>query len=90
MKGHTVDRVIRIWDDTEGESITVGPDGDALGLVELRALNRDGKVIREITFSREEGLLVIQALAEYCGDDRNFPHDSSQSEAEPVTVVRQY
>jgi len=72
MSNFTVERTIRIWNDVEGESTSVSSDGDALGLVEIRSLNKADEVTRRITVSREEAVLLAAALTEYCADDRNF------------------
>jgi hypothetical protein len=75
MSKFTVERTVRIWNDTEGESTLVCPDGDGLGLIEIRSLSKNEEITRRITVSREEAVLLAAALAEYCGDDRNFPDD---------------
>lgn len=41
--GHSIETVRRIYDDVEGVFIEIGPDGDALGGIEIRTVNQKSK-----------------------------------------------
>ncbi len=58
---YTMDRVFKIWSDTSGECISVGPDRDGLDLVEISsAIN--GGVEQTVILNHEQAKLVIEAL----------------------------
>ena len=50
-----------IWDDAKGDKIEVGPDRDALDLIEIRSIE-DGKCVSRITITKEQAVLVSRAL----------------------------
>ena len=71
-KGFSVDRVIRVWDDSSGECLWVGEDGDALGLVEIRRVSPEGKILSRTVLPREHAFALAYALIEYCENENNF------------------
>ena len=72
MERMSYERNIKIWNDVTGEAIYVGPDGDSLGLVEIRKLDADGKIINREAVSRETALLLAKAILEYSNNEENF------------------
>jgi hypothetical protein len=58
---YTFETLYEIWDDKTGNKIEVGPDRDALDLIEIRAIE-DGKRVSDITLTREQAALVSKAL----------------------------
>lgn len=73
MSNFSLERQLRVYNDTDGTHISVGPDADSLGLVEIRAVDDHDKIGQRIPMTREQAVLVAQALHEYCADERNFP-----------------
>jgi hypothetical protein len=69
---YSVERLIELWNDEDGTKLEVGQDRDSLGLVEIREIGRDGKSVARITMERELAIKLLDALHEYCTDDRNF------------------
>lgn len=68
---YTTEIVRNIWDDSEGVALTVGPDGDSLGLIELRthdekAAEYYGKV--RLTMKPEQAVKIGQALLDAAQD----------------------
>lgn len=61
-KRHSLEVVYQIWDDRHGDRIEVGPDRDALDLIEIRTYDADSKREREITMSKEQAVLLCDAL----------------------------
>ena len=58
---YTLETLYEIWDDKTGNKIEVGPDRDALDLIEIRAID-DGKRVSDVTLTREQAALVSNAL----------------------------
>jgi hypothetical protein len=58
--------VRRIYDDSEGVFIEVGPDGDGLGGIEIRTTNAESKEfygdIRCSIHSKEQAILIGKAI----------------------------
>jgi hypothetical protein len=53
-----------VWDDEaagSGDYVEIGPDRDALGLVELRC-KHDDKIIERMAFAPAQALLIAQAI----------------------------
>jgi hypothetical protein len=68
MASITRERVIKVYDDTIGDHIYVGPDADALDLVELRYVDNNGKIIDRITGNKEMMLAVAESIIELYGN----------------------
>lgn len=62
--GFTKEKKFEIWDDDTGAKIEVGPDRDSLGLVEIRAIESDGRLHGTITMLPGQALLVSECLKE--------------------------
>lgn len=70
----TLDTVRRVWNDDHGEHLYIGPDGDALGMIEIREVDPDGKIVARIAMTKNQALLVSEALAAAAKDlDRSLP-----------------
>lgn len=64
--GFTPEKIIKVYNDEDGEYIYIGPDADGLDCVELRAVDRDGKIYEgaRITMQPEQAILVAEAILE--------------------------
>ena len=62
--GFTKEKKFEIWDDSSGSRIEVGPDRDSLGLVEIRAIESDGRQHATMVMLPEQAKLVSEALKE--------------------------
>ena len=60
----TRERIINVYDDAIGDHIYVGPDADALDLVELRYVDPMGTIIDRITANREMMIAVAKSILE--------------------------
>lgn len=67
----SVEHVIQIWNDKTGDRVELKPDGDGLGLWQIRNVSDDGKPNDGVTMDREaaillfrEGLKLLEAIAE--------------------------
>lgn len=58
----SVERVSKVWDDSTGERIEVGPDSDGLNLVELMYVDSQGKEGARITMTTVQARLVSEQL----------------------------
>lgn len=62
----TQEVVRRIYDDSEGVFIEIGPDSDGLGGIEIRTVNQESKVfygdIRCAIHSKEQAILIGKAI----------------------------
>ncbi len=65
---YTLETKKEIWNDKTGEYIEIGPDRDALGLIEIRSYTNDDKCAARLTFSKEQIKLVAQAILELLGE----------------------
>lgn len=68
MNKLTVERVIKIWRDSYGDHIYVGPDADGLNAVELREVDSNGKITHRFSMTQEEAILVAKAILELYSD----------------------
>lgn len=59
---YSMETVIEIWDDKNGSHIEIGPDRDALDLVEIRSVTSDNKIEARICFDKEQAMLICEAL----------------------------
>ena len=64
----STETVIEIWNDDNGEKVTVGPDRDGLGLLEVRSYDSAGVVDGHLTFPLEQAELVGNALVKLAID----------------------
>jgi hypothetical protein len=63
IMAYSLETFQRIYNDQHGDYIQIGPDADALGLVEIRSYTRDGKLETSMVFAPEQITLLCQALA---------------------------
>lgn len=68
--GYTMETMREVWNDQSGERVEIGPDRDALGLVELRTRDGDGNLKQRLTFAQEEARMVALAMLACLEDDR--------------------
>lgn len=66
---YTYERVIKIYNDKSGDYIYVGPDADGLDMVEIRDVDMRGPITARIAFTKEQALLVAQAIHELFGHE---------------------
>ncbi len=68
--GYSSETIIKVFDDDSGEHVYIGPDGDGLDCVELRAVDSDGKNYpgARITMSPAQAILVADAIIKLYGD----------------------
>jgi hypothetical protein len=59
---YTVEQHFEIWHDKKGECLKVGPDRDALELVEITKVLADGKEESRIVLTKEEARLLMRVL----------------------------
>lgn len=64
----TKEHVIKVWDDSNGTHVYVGPDADGLELVELRYIDEDGEIGDRITMPSEQAVKVAEAILELYGN----------------------
>jgi hypothetical protein len=70
---YSMEIVHKIWNDSLGECIEVGPDGDGLG-IEIISKGPDGKPFTHTTiYSEEQLVLLISALQAYVGKLEGTP-----------------
>lgn len=65
MPKFSLEKVFRIYDDTTGDYLEIGPDMDALELIELRAYTSAGDIVQRFTIHPDSLDLVIQALENF-------------------------
>jgi hypothetical protein len=68
MAAYTIERVIKVYDDDNGEYVYVGPDGDGLDMVELRAYTEGNRITSRLAMTKEQALLVAKAIKELYGE----------------------
>lgn len=58
-----------IWDDEHGTHIEVGPDRDALDMVEIRRYDdsKSEKCSQRMTFARQEAEMIADAIRRILG-----------------------
>jgi hypothetical protein len=61
-QSYTVERYTKVWDDQHGCHISVGPDRDALDLVEIRYIDDQGKDIASFAIPKEMAKLLGKAI----------------------------
>lgn len=59
---YTLEHLYEIWNDSTSECIEIGPDRDGLDLIEIRAKDDTGKLFSSITMTKEQAVLVTQAI----------------------------
>ena len=61
---YSVETVRKIYDDSCGDHIYVGPDADCLGLIELRYVDSKGLIANgsRIAMPKTQALLVAEAI----------------------------
>ena len=64
----TRERIINVYDDNIGDHIYIGPDADALDLVELRYVDHNGTIIDRITANKEMMIAVSESIIELYGN----------------------
>lgn len=73
---YSVETVRKIWDDSCGEHIYIGPDADCLDLVEIRHVNDKNVIGSRIAFPKTLALLVAEAIIAACKDEvKTVPQD---------------
>lgn len=65
MKGYTLERECKVFDDDSGEFVSVTTDADSLDLVEFRQHNKHGNITSRITMMPECAKVFHQAIGEY-------------------------
>jgi hypothetical protein len=65
-KRFTIERVIKIYDDSVGTYIYVGPDADGLGC-EIRDVNNKGEIDTRFFMTQDQAVLVAKAILELYG-----------------------
>lgn len=66
--GYSMETMREIWDDKNDDCVEVGPDRDALGMVEIRFKTDNGAIGERIGFSPDRARLVAQAMLA-CADE---------------------
>lgn len=64
----TVEKIIKIYDDTTGELIQIGPDSDGLELVEITYRDSDGNPLATITANVKQVVELGKAIRYLYGD----------------------
>jgi hypothetical protein len=63
---YSMESVTYIYNDETGDKVYVGPDGDGLGLVEIRSSAYE-RVEARIAFTPEQAVLVAKAILDLYG-----------------------
>lgn len=60
----STETIVRIYDDTSGECVEVGPDSDIGELVEIRQRQQNGEIYKgaRITMEPEQALELARAI----------------------------
>lgn len=66
--GYSMETMREIWDDKHGDCVEVGPDRDALGMVEVRYKTDDGAIGARVAFPSYRARLVARAMLA-CADE---------------------
>lgn len=77
--GYSTETMREIWDDKHGDRVEVGPDRDALGMVEVRYKTEDGAIASRVAFSPEQARMVAHVML-LCADELDSTQLCSQSE----------
>ena len=75
--GYSMETMREIWDDKHGDCVEVGPDRDALGMVEIRYKTDDGAIGSRVSFQAERARLVAQAVLQ-CADEMDMANAESE------------
>ena len=59
---HSVDSIIRIWDDVTGDRLQIEPDGDGLGMIVIVSYTAERRDGNGVTVTVEQVDLLIKAL----------------------------
>ena len=59
---YSVETVRKVYDDSCGDHIYIGPDADGLDLVELRYVDSKGAISSRISMPKTLALLVAEAI----------------------------
>lgn len=65
---YSVEIVHKIWNDDGGEHVSVGPDRDGLGMVEIIDVASGGEMGPSLSFPPELARLIAQAMIK-CVDE---------------------
>ena len=68
---YTLDIYYRITNTRTGSYYSIGPDEDALGLIEIKFVTDDGTASGSVQFGEEELPLIIDALARKLDEMKN-------------------
>ncbi len=79
--GYSMETMREIWDDKYGDCVEVGPDRDALGMVEIRYKTDDGAIGSRLSFPPERARLVAQAML-VCADELDTANAANQARSE--------
>lgn len=85
MNKYSTDVVIRVWDDSSGCRVEIGPDGDGLELVEIRYYEKDREPLARITIMPEYAEKVHAALGKYLRETHNA---AAQGQGHQGTLIR--
>ena len=66
---YSVETVRKVYDDSCGEHIYIGPDADGLDLVELRYVDSKGVISNRISMPKALALLVAEAIVAATKDE---------------------
>lgn len=59
---YSLEMKMQIWDDNSGEVIEIGEDADALGLLEIKQKDQNGKILARISMDESAAPLAIKAI----------------------------
>ncbi len=62
MKKRSLELSWSLWNDEDGTRLVVCPDGDGLGLVEIRRVEADQRIAEHITVAPDEVPKLIEML----------------------------
>ena len=68
---YTVELHFRVYDDSCGEYVFIGPDADGLGLCDIRYCDKNGIPYNRITASKDMMRLVHNCLGKYLDQTEN-------------------
>jgi len=61
VTSYTLETRYEIWNDHNGEKLTIGPDYDCIDLISIRQYSDDDKYT-EIIVTKEQAMLILSAL----------------------------
>ncbi len=69
MPSYTVETHLRIYDDSDGSFLSISPDADALGLIEIRSCLKSGEIEAKgnarVVMNLEQAILFHKSLGVY-------------------------